>query len=240
MSTANNGAKAAEGVEGGLTSAAGDAGAATGLKVALSRWPRFVPALYEFNYRAANYLHQSRRLQLLPELPEQLWHSARVQDRLSAQVLQRAGIASSPCFDLPHRGWALALLPTARLARLATHIGALAVGASVRTSLSRDQVLAWKEKLGSDAYRFAMTSASLLAIGKLPALKAEQPIDLGYALMAGEASRMPEGMRERFLLKLPPDLPAPGLNEDIARRLVQTAVNVIEGEWCSSIAPIRN
>jgi hypothetical protein len=51
---------------------------------------------------------------------------------------------------------------------------------------------------------------------------------------------MPEGMRERFLLKLPSDLPPLTLDDDIARRLVQTAVNVIEGEWCSSIALIRN
>ena len=174
MEQADNKAREAEvanGVNGTIDAHGGNL--ANGLKAALGRWPRFAPVLYEFNYRASTYLHQIRRAQLLPELPERLWHSTRVQDRLSAQVLQRAGIGSSPCFDVPHNGWALALLPTARLGRLATHIGALAVGASVRTSLSRDQVLAWKAKLGSDAYRFAMTSASLLAIGKLPELKAQ-------------------------------------------------------------------
>jgi len=214
--------------------------AAEGLKAVLGRWPSFAPALYEFNFRAATYLHPFRRSSLLPELPECLWHSGRIQDRLSMQVLERAGIRSDPCFELPHAGWALALLPTARLERLATHIGALVVGASVRSSLSREQVLAWKQKLGSDAYRFAMTSASLLAIGHLPDLREQDPVSLGYSLMAGEANRMPAGMRERFLLKLPPGLPEPALDEDSARRLVQTAVNVIEGEWCSSIAPIRN
>ncbi len=214
--------------------------AAEGLKAVLGRWPQFAPAMYEFNFRAAAYLHRVRRSSLLPELPERVWHSRRIQDRLSMQVLERAGISSQPCFDLPHAGWALALLPTRRLERLATHIGALVVGASVRSSLSREQVLAWKQKLGGDAYRFAMTSASLLAIGHLPDLRAQEPVSLGYALMAAEAKRMPANMRERFLLKLPPDLPEPALDDDSARRLVQTAVNVIEGEWCSSIAPIRN
>lgn len=214
--------------------------AAEGLKAVLGRWPSFVPVLYAFNYRVAAYVHPARRPSLLPELPERLWQTGRIQDRLSMQVLERAGINSDPCFDLPHAGWALALLPTARLERLATHIGALVVGANVRSSLSREQVLAWKQKLGSDAYRFAMTSASLLAIGHLPDMREQDPVNLGYALIAAEARRMPANMRERFLLKLPPGLPEPALDEDSARRLVQTAVNVIEGEWCSSIAPIRN
>ncbi len=214
--------------------------AAEGIKALLSRRPRFAAALYEFNFRASAYLHPARRPYLLPELPERLWQTGRIQDRLSVEVLERAGICSDPCFELPHAGWALALLPTARLEKLATHIGALVVGASVRSSLSREQVLAWKQKLGSDAYRFAMTSASLLAIGHLPDMREQDPVNLGYALIAGEANRMPANMRERFLLKLPPGLPEPALDEDSARRLVQTAINVIEGEWCSSIAPIRN
>ncbi len=214
--------------------------AAEGLKAVLGRWPQFASTLYEFNFRAATYVHPVRRSSLLPELPERLWRSGRIQDRLSIQVLERAGIRSDPCFDVPHAGWALALLPTMRLERLATHIGALVVGASVRSSLSREQVLAWKQKLGGDAYRFAMTSASLLAIGHLPDLREQDPVNLGYALMACEANRMLPNMRERFLLKLPPDLPDSALDADSARRLVQTAVNVIEGEWCSSIAPIRN
>ncbi len=211
-----------------------------GLKAVRSRWPQFAPALYEFNYCAASYLHPSRRRQLLPELPPRLWQMARVQDRLSAEVMRRAGIDSAPCFDMPHRGWALALLPTSRLSRLATHIGALVVGASVRTSLAREQVLGWKEKLGADAYRFAMTSASLLSIGKLPARIEQQPTELGYALLAADASRMPDGMRERFLLKLPHDLASPDIDDHTAQRLVHTALDVIEGEWCSSIALIRN
>ncbi len=210
-----------------------------GFRAVLSRSPQFAPLLYEFNYRAANYLHPSRRAQLLPELPQRMWLTARVQDRLSARVMQRAGI-DEPCFEMPHRGWELALLPTARLSRLATHIGALVVGASVRTSLSREQVLGWKDKLGVDAYRFAMSSASLLSIGKLPAKIDQHPTDLGYALMAAEASRMPAGMRERFLLKLPTDQGSPDIDEDTARRLIHTAAHVIEGEWCSSIAPISS
>ncbi len=213
---------------------------AASLRAVLDRGPRFAPLIYAFNFRAAAYLHPGRRAHLLPELPARLWQLPRLQERLSLQVLERAGIVSPPCFDVPHPGWALALLPTERLARLATHIGALAVGASVRTSLSREQVLGWKQKLGSDAYRFAMTSASLLTHGKLPELQGQDPVTLGYALMAGEASRMLPGMRERFLLKLPQGLPQPALAEDIAQRLVQTATHVIEGEWCSSIAPIRH
>ncbi len=211
-----------------------------GFKTVLSRWPQFAPALYEFNYRAASYLHPSRRQQLLPELPQRLWQMARVQDRLSVEVMRRAGIAGTPYVDMPHRGWVLALLPTARLSRLATHVGALVVGASVRTSLSREQVLGWKDKLGADAYRFAMTSASLLSIGKLPVQIDQHPTDLGYALVSAEAARMPAGMRERFLLKLPCDLTRPEIDDDTAQRLVQSALHVIEGEWCSSIAPIRN
>ncbi len=213
---------------------------AEGFRAVLGHGAWFAAAMYAFNFRAAAYLHPGRRSHLLPELPESMWQVARIRDRLSEMVLERAGIASAPCFEMPHAGWVLALLPTERLARLATHIGALAVGTSVRTSLSREQVLGWKQKLGNDAYRFAMTSAALLSIGKLPELKSHDPVDLGYSLMAGEAVRMPEGMRERFLLKLPDDLPQLTLDGDIARRLVQTAVNVTEGEWCSSIAPIRS
>lgn len=209
------------------------------VKTVRERFPHFLPALYEFNYRAAAYLHPSRRSQLIPELPQRLWQTARVQDRLSAQVLQLAGIASEACFDIPHQGWVLALLPPARLNNLATHVGALIVGASVRTSLSREQVMAWKDKLGAEAYRFAMNSTSLLAIGKLPLPGEQHPTDLGYALIAAEANTMPEGMRERFLLKLPQAVLRLNIDNESVRRLVQTAIQVIEGEWCSSIAPIR-
>ena len=216
---------------------------ATSFKDICKRWPRFSADLYEFNFRPASYLHETRRSRLLPELPVRVWQSVRVQDQLSARLMAITGLADQPCFELPHPDWALALLPTIRVERLARHVGALAVGGHVRTSVSRDQVLGWKNKLGDDAYRFAMTSASLLAIGKLPALDTSAPLTLGSTMLAAHAAQMPAGMRERFLLKLPASIDRDtevGIEPGMARRLVQTAFNLIEGEWCSYCAPIRN
>lgn len=208
-------------------------------KTLRQRGPNFGRVVYEFNYRPASYLHPSRRADLLPDLPARLWTLSRLQDRLSLEVLDRAGIDGSPCMDVPNAAWVLALLPTERVSRLASHIGALAAGARVRASLSREQVLGWKAKLGKDAYRFAMTSASLLAIGKLPELALE-PVELGYGLIATVAQDMPDGIRERFMLKLPLATTIVAMDKEVARRLVQTAINIIEGEWCSFIAPIES
>ena len=202
----------------------------------------FLRVLWEFNFRPAAYLHESHRSHFFPELTEQVWNSSRVVDQVSAMVLEKAGLLELACFELPHKSWSLALLPTVRVNRLARHVGALLFGPKIRQSLARDQALVWKSKLGSDGYLFAMNSGSLLATSySFPEdLWAEPPEAIGYDLLAMAAQNMPDGMRERFLFKLPISTRAIDIDPGKANRMVHSVFDLLEGEWSLSSAAMRS
>ncbi len=212
-----------------------------GFRQLLSHDPMVAGNVWRFNFLPAGNLHPSRRTELLPELPAPVWHSLRAQPRLSALVLQRSGLQGTSCFDMPLRQWPLALLPVERLERVARHVGALVLGVRVRASLARDHVLGWRARLGDDAYRFAMTSASLVSQAKLPlsGLASEAPAELGYRLILAAIGDSPDPMCKRVCLKIPTGIDSFTVDAVQAGRLVDQVMRIVEAEWVSSLETIR-
>lgn len=206
-----------------------------------TRFPREIPLLIQFNFNPASHLHISRRDELFPEIPAAVWRVQRVLPRISTLLLQKIGLSNAPCFEIPNPYWPLVLLPPDRLARVATHVGALAVGIRVRSSLSRDHVLAWKSKLGEEAYRFALNSASLVQVGKLPLaeLASDSPTEIGYRLILASLGDAPESMFKRAYLKIPTGLNAAEVEASKITRLLNNVLGIVEAEWYSSFAAIR-
>lgn len=207
----------------------------------LQNAPRLAASVVAFNWHPAAYLHPVRRQQWLPEIPDAVWRESRVSGRLSGLLLARAGLHEKNFIVTPFTLWPLALLPADRLHRLALHIGAMLLGVRVRTSLSREHVIAWKRKLGAEAYRFAMHSASMLPAVKLPLhLAANHSADeLGMGVIMAALKNAPEALSQRISLKMPADTDAVAMESDKAAQLSMMIARIVEGEWFSSLAALR-
>jgi len=202
--------------------------------------PSIAALMLRFNFHPADYLHIERRRELLPELPDSVWSFQRLHGRLSGKILREAGLLERPVFIHPFWGWPLALLPPDRLHRLALHLGALVQGVRIRASLSREHVLSWKSKLGSEAYHFSMTRASLLPPLKEMGLDllSLEPDQCGFLLLQSAARDMPDAMRLRFFWKMPRHDSESAMNPVQARKLVRQVFSIVEPEWHSSSLPI--
>lgn len=208
---------------------------ADALKELRSAEPGLFRILHNFNFNPASYLHPSRRSDFFGAcLPDRVWDESRVMYRLSAQMLQDLDLLTQPCLDFPHPKWSLALLSPKRLARLASHVGAVMLGSQIRGSLARDQVVAWKDKLGADAYQFVINSAQLLpAPHASPAgLLPEQAQVIGYSMIAKSLADAPHAMQRRAMLKIPLVDPAVGVSGNAAQ-IVHTVMVILEAEWHS-------
>jgi hypothetical protein len=205
------------------------------------RFPRELPALIEFNYNLAADMHGSHRDTLMPEIPANIFSVTRCVPRISSLLLRRVGLLEFPCFDIPNPHWPLALLSVSRLERIARHVGALVLGIRVRSSLSRDHVLAWKARLGEEAYRFAMNSASLVQAGRLPLveLSSDAPEEIGYRVILAGLADAPETLSRRACLKIPRGLGPADIETEKANRLLKNVMGIVEAEWYSSFAAIR-
>ncbi len=156
-------------------------------------------------------------------------------------LLQRSGLRGKVFTDIPNSLWPMALLPADRLHRLARHTGALILGIRVRSSLSREHVLSWKQKLGEEAYRFAMNSAALLPSGRVPltSIASESADDVGASAILAAISENPEAFKARIAMKLPNQTAPMAIEADKAARLLITVAQIVEGEWFSSFAMLR-
>lgn len=210
------------------------------LRLIQTRFPVLGVHLLRFNFCPASYLHYQRRADLIPEIPDIIWEIERLHARLSDRILRVSKALERPAFSFPHWGWSVALLPPARIARLSLHLGALVHGVSIRASLSRANVLKWKEKLGSEAYDFSMTRASLLPLMKDmgPDLLSLEPDQCGLCLLSSASLHMPEPMRLRFSWKLPKASSESSVDPLQARKLVRSVLSIVEPEWHSSTLPI--
>jgi hypothetical protein len=201
-----------------------------------AKQPKLFHYFYAFNFNPAAYLHPSRRSDFFStKISETIWTEPRVQPHLSDIILEKLNLNKQICLQYPHPKWSLALLSITRMARLATHIGAIALGSKVRGSIGRDQVVAWKEKLGDDAYQFVVNSGRLLPT--YPRLADEKLTanvqTIGYSLIAKSLIDAPASMSVRALLKLPatlPDLIDESINAD---QIVQNVLTILEAEWHS-------
>ena len=207
----------------------------------LKQSPESAAAIVDFNWSPASYVHPDFQRRFVPGLPEAVWHEPRVAGRVSGLLLEICGLRDKIFVDTPYTLWPVALLPADRLQRLARHIGALALGIRIRSSLSREHVLGWKQRLGEEAYRFAMNSAALLPSGRVPlsSIAADSADEIGVNIIFAALAQAPEGLRARVALKLPEAEKPAEMDADTAGRLLIKVAQVVEGEWFSSFAPIR-
>jgi hypothetical protein len=204
--------------------------------------PAVAAAIVRFNSQLSADLPVDGQRRLLPELPDAIWRDPRLSNRLSALLLQRSGLGGKVFADIPNSLWPVALLPADRLHRLARHTGALILGFRIRSSLSREHVLGWKQKLGEDAYRFAMNSAALLPSGRVPlaSIVSDSADDVGASVILAAIAESPEAFRVRIAMKLPDRTAPMAIEADKAARLLITVAQIVEGEWFSSFAMLRN
>ncbi len=212
-----------------------------GIKRLLEESPAAAAAIVRFNGLLSADLHEDSKRRWLPELPGAVWRDPRQVKRLSMLLLQRSGLRGKVFTDIPNSLWPMALLPADRLHRLARHTGALILGIRVRSSLSREHVLSWKQKLGEEAYRFAMNSAALLPSGRVPltSIASESADDVGASAILAAISENPEAFKARIAMKLPNQTAPMAIEADKAARLLITVAQIVEGEWFSSFAMLR-
>jgi hypothetical protein len=199
-----------------------------------------VRALAEFNQDPAAYLHETRRADFFPAgAREELWEYPLSRRHLSRHILERIG--GELCLDAKRPEWAVALLDSRGLDRLARHVAGALVGPRVRRSLSRSEVLRWRDWLEADALDFALTRAGLLPFHAQADAGAGTALDLGRAWIVAASRRWHDAISRRFLLKLPAgDLAqADAVDGALAARLVSSVLSIVEPRWCSSFATMR-
>jgi hypothetical protein len=204
--------------------------------------PDIVRSICVFNESPADYIDESRRREFFPMPVEKaLWDNTRSRRHLSRHILDRLGVPS--CLEAQRPEWPMALLDRTRLDRLALHVAAALVGARVRRSLSRDEVLRWREWLTPEAHEFALRRASLLpASAGVDADANDAPAEhMGLAWIVAASRRWPESIARRFMLKLPAGASqdAAVIDGTFAWRLVSSVLSIVESRWCSSFASMK-
>lgn len=211
-----------------------------------ARWPAsraLLSAIGRFQVQPGDEALPERRDALLAvAVPRSLWHSERSRRHLNRLLCQHLGPSGSVDPDWQRSEWRLALLGTDRLARLAPHLAAVVVAGDVRRALSREEVCAWRDWLGQEAYDFAQNSAGLLPIAA-PCLQEVRRREVaaravGFAWLERASQTWPPALRSRFLLKLPVAVGEPMCTQDgpAAARLVHAVLAIVESQWCSSFA----
>lgn len=198
--------------------------------------PHIYPAILNFNFHPATYLHASRRSQFFDGvLPDRVWESPRVAEKISRHILAQLQLQDHCFLDYPDKRWPLILLPTKRLHRLALHIGAAVLGPYIRLSLAREKVIFWKEKLGAEVYEFVLGTACLLPtqVKITEKIVTYDATSLGYALIIESLDTAPNALRERALLKLPIDQKKISGISNSAELIVYSVMSIVEAEWRS-------
>ena len=203
--------------------------------------PDIASAVIRFNTDLAANLHPDQKSTFVPKLPASLWDQPRLAARISKIVAAQTGLEKKLYLEIPNPLWAMILLPQDRLQRLALHMGALVLGIRVRASLSREHVMAWKNRLGNEAYQFALNSASLLPVTQIPlaAIASDSALDIGASIIGAVIAPEPESLKRRVSLKLPGAISAIPIESEKARRLITVVIQILEGEWYSSCAKLR-
>lgn len=199
--------------------------------------------MLNFNFNPASYLHDSRRSKFFEnKIPDSVWDNPRVHTRLSGLMLSSLELTQHTFFEPSYSLWPLISLPTKRFLRLAHHIGAIAVGTRIRSSLARSQVLDWKSQLGEEAYKFAMKSSQLLPSIKIQGIptgiKAAEI--LGYGLIFSCFEDAPQPVKQRVQLKIPHEAEKFTTDKRQANHIVQSVITTLETEWHSLFVEIRS
>ncbi len=198
----------------------------------LSSGPEKIRKIMCFNFDLASYLHPSRRGLFFPELPFAIWNIRRASQYISNEISRKIG-ASSIFVDPNYKFWDIALLSGGEIEVLARYSGAVLMVGNIRSSLSRDSVLFWKNTVGKDAYEFAINSASLLPKINIREdfIRDRSPTEIGYLIFASAIKQMPDPVAVRCNLKLPEldiDLQVEPFK---AMRFISTILEVSRKEW---------
>jgi hypothetical protein len=203
--------------------------------------PDMAAALVRFNTDFCSNLHPNRKDMFLPQLPPQFWKKPRLVERISKIVEMQAGLEDKLYLESPNQLWAVILLPPDRLQRVALHLGALVLGIRIRSSLSREHVMAWKQRLGEEAYRFAMNNASLLPSTQIPlsAIASDSASEIGTSIIGAALATEPEPLKKRVSLKLTSEVEPMSIEPERARRMISLVMQIVEGEWHLSCVKLR-
>ena len=204
------------------------------LTALLGSSPKLASDIYAFNFCPADYVHPTDREQFGGALvSDEIWRARRARAALSAHILKKMGLDKQPCFDLSHPEWPLVLLDASKLNRLQRHIMAFVFSPMVRHSIMHQEVIAWKTRLGPDAYKFALNGTTLLPRLELPkaALHAARAEELAYGCIEAAMSTAVEPLLLRARLKLPCSRIKPDTDAASAKRLVYALLSILEPEW---------
>jgi hypothetical protein len=174
-------------------------------------------AVLRFNLQPASYADPAQLAALWPDgLAAGQWPrllaAPRLSSRLSRHLIERLGAAGEPCWDFTPARRRLALLPATEIARLARFAGCFLNARAIAKVIARSAVQELRQRLGDDAYVFAVKRAAFLA----PPERADAPppeagrIECdGFACFAHWLAGEPAAVAARLRLKLPP----PGIPE---------------------------
>lgn len=162
------------------------------------------------------------------------WHQPTTAPLLSEAVYRR--LQHGPCFDPVHAEWALALLPDAWWPVFCQHLSAALLQQRVRHTLSRDDVLRWREWLSLPAWRFALEGAALL-----PGLPTPPEVDLAStnALTLGAdwiwraSEQWHPAIAERWRLWRVPPASVIDAAASTAQRTAMLVLSVVFPRWFS-------
>lgn len=204
--------------------------------------PQLCGLLCRFNHDPAEYLHPSRRSRFVEGIGgDRVWEEPRARRRLSAYILEKLSLSGRFCHDLGHPELTIALLDTADLLHLARCVGGVLLRQHVRRSMSRQDVLAWKQRLTPPGYAYVMSTGSLLPLAATQVPDDGSPVEnLGYACIDECLATTPEEIRVRASLKLPVELPPPAIEPAAARQLVHAVHSTLHPQWRSSFARLRS
>ncbi len=180
----------------------------------------------------AIYLHPDKRNDFLHEIPAAVWDIPRSWNSLSSIILKKIGLPK-PFVEPDHISWRIALLSNHQLMQLARYVGAVIMLDKIRASLSRSNVIFWKQLIGNNAYEFALSSTSLLPRVNFKDFDAPitSPEAAGYSLLNSAIDIMPDSVAIRLRLKIPPLINSFDIDPTKAFRLTSTILDISRKEW---------
>lgn len=146
-----------------------------------------------------------------------------------------------PCFDPRSPAWPLALLPDEALDGFHRVLSAALVHRKVRRTLSRHDVLRWRDWLTEPAWRFAMEGAALLpGLPDIPEIDTGEMAadDLGRAWLWKASAHWHPAIAERWRLRRQPPAccPVEDIPPDVAHRTAMTVLSAVQPRWSSRFA----
>nr|WP_314623041.1 SctK family type III secretion system sorting platform protein [uncultured Noviherbaspirillum sp.] len=199
--------------------------------------------LFEFNFCPSGYIHPSRRKQFDDgKLHPSVWETTRALPALSRHILKCLDIENKACFDLGFVQWPLLLMQPQQLTRLQRHLAAVIFNPIIRRCVLHDEVVMWRNRLGADAYKFALNGFEFLPRKLWPHtdFDVSQLEAISYGLIQAAMTPVMRPARLRAVLKLPTISEPSSFDPDCAQKLVTTLMSILEPEWRSYFPRIQH